>query len=192
MFVNADNTWSFDQLLQTPLPVHPAANRSRSVSQKDKDRCTHPTSVQHWHNWEADVKQRLQQADIQVNKSLPSTYRPSSCHGTKVVIMSASNTYILMPGHNSESLLQALRAAGSRYNIIGLHSYAYEVNEAGASSALYWNACLRLNQLFAEHGSLKSFQFTKQRTTAKTDSQVISYTVKWLGVALQMHCQRSL
>lgn len=81
MFANADSTWSFNQLLQTPLPVHPAATRSRSVSQKDKDRCTHPTSVQHWHHWEGDVKERLQQADIQVNKS------PFPTYGLSVVAM---------------------------------------------------------------------------------------------------------
>ena len=71
-----------------------------------------------------------------------------------------------------------------RYNIIGLHSYAYEVNEAVASSALYWNACLQLNQLFAEHASLKSFRFTKERTSAKTDSQVTSYISNRLEVSL--------
>ncbi len=74
MFVNADNKWSFDQLLYTPLPEHQAASKSISVSQKDKDRHTHPSSVQYWLNWEADVKDRLQQADIQVNDVIVSGF----------------------------------------------------------------------------------------------------------------------
>ena len=106
--------------------------------------------------------------------------------------MSAAIAYHVLPGHNPLVLLQALRAAGVRYNIIGLHSYAYEVNEAVASSALYWNACLRLNQLFAEHASLKSFRFTEERTSAKTDSQVTSYISNRLGVASHMHSLCSL
>lgn len=94
--------------------------------------------------------------------------------------MSASVTHHLLPGHNPLGLLQALGAAGKRYNIIGLHSYAYEVNEAVATSALYWNACLWLNQLFAARDSLKGFRFTEQRTSAKTDLQVKAYTLKGL------------
>lgn len=35
-------------------------------------------------------------------------------------------------------LLQALRAGGIRYNIIGRYSYAYEIDEAVANYALYW------------------------------------------------------
>lgn len=62
----AGNEWSLDELLNAPLPEHPAARRSISVSHKDKDRCTHPTFVQHWVHWEKDVKNRLQEADIAV------------------------------------------------------------------------------------------------------------------------------
>lgn len=70
------------------------------------------------------------------------------------------------------------------YNIIGLHSYAYEVDEAGASSALYWTACLWLNQLFAEHDN---FWFTKLRTRVQPDSQVTSCTCDiFLGMVLYL------
>ena len=70
----AGNKWSLDQLLTTPLPQHPAARRSISVSQKDKDRCTHPTVVEYWVHWEKDVKNRLQEADIQVSMPCDTTH----------------------------------------------------------------------------------------------------------------------
>lgn len=67
--VNADK-WTFDQLLQTPLPNHPAADNFGSVTQRDKDCGTHPITVQYWQGWEEDVKTRLKQADILVGNDL--------------------------------------------------------------------------------------------------------------------------
>ncbi|KAL3155542.1 hypothetical protein ABBQ38_011094 [Trebouxia sp. C0009 RCD-2024] len=127
----AGNKWSLDELLNAPLPEHPAARRSISDSHKDKGRCTHPTSVQHWVQWEEDVKNRLRGADI-----------------------------------------AAWRAQHARYDKIGNVSYAYEVNEATATSAFYWNACTRLNQLFAGHDTLQDYRFTRAGLTP--DSQVVA------------------
>lgn len=74
--------------------------------------------------------------------------------------------------------LQAWRGQQARYDIIGKVSYAYEVNEATANSAFHWNACTRLNQLFAGHGTLKDYRFTQQRTRLKTDLQVHKYPIE--------------
>lgn len=98
------------------------------------------------------------------------------------------------------TLWLAAGLAGTRttYDIIVLHSYAYEVNEAVATSALYWNACLRLNQLFAKCGSLSNFRFTMQRTNLwTTDSQVMPASCErlWgmaLNLSVHMHCLCSL
>ncbi len=71
-------------------------------------------------------------------------------------------------------VLQAWRAQGKRYNIIGNVSY-FEVNGEVASSALYWNACTCLNQLFTDHDTLKEQRFTRQRTSEETDTEVKSW-----------------
>ncbi len=83
-------------------------------------------------------------------------------HFTQVI--SCVGVVKVLPVHNLLGMLQAWRAQAKRYNIVGAYSYVYEVNEAVANSALYCNACSRLNQLFEDHGSLKKYRFTEQRT----------------------------
>lgn len=87
-------------------------------------------------------------------------------------------TEVAAPEVAAPGSLQAWREQQVRYDIIGNVSYAYEVNEATANSAFYWNACTRLNQLFAGHDTLNDYRFTEQRTRLKTDSQVHKYAIK--------------
>lgn len=182
--------WTFDQLLQTPLPNHPAADNFGSITQRDKDRCTHPITVQHWQGWEEDVKTRLKEADILVVNDPLLLAGTGRCMNDiyNLPAVSALSQAKVLPALNLW-LLQDLRAQRTTYDIIGLHSYAYEVNEAVATSALYWNACLRLNQLFAKHGSsLSNFRFTMQCTNLySTDSHVKPASCERLwGMALHL------
>ena len=65
----AGATWSFDQLLQMPLPSHETGYESYPVRKINFKGYTHPTTVRHWDTWECDVKAQLSQADIQVSYS---------------------------------------------------------------------------------------------------------------------------
>lgn len=106
--VDADNKWSFDQLLQTPLPSHQAANTSRSTRQRDKDHHTHPASVQHWDIWEADVKNRLQEADILVSTlSIFCLLVNSNCLVHKLLAVFAPSRMRVLCVHEPMRLLAA-------------------------------------------------------------------------------------
>ncbi|KAK9916980.1 hypothetical protein WJX75_009469 [Coccomyxa subellipsoidea] len=61
----SDGKCSFDELVRAPLPAVEYSGSSKSVNDKDGDRCTHPTRVLRYENYNEDVKGRLQQADVQ-------------------------------------------------------------------------------------------------------------------------------
>lgn len=91
----------------------------------------------------------------------------------------------VLPVHNPVGLLQFLKGQRVRYDIAGLHSCAYEVNQDVAHSALYWNACCWLNYLFANHGSFKMFHFAMQ--CIKTRLSILQATA---GTCISEDCNR--
>ena len=61
-----DGKWSFDELVQHPLPVVRLDGSSTSAKDRDHDRETHPTKVQRWIHFLQEVKERQRKADVQV------------------------------------------------------------------------------------------------------------------------------
>ncbi len=66
VYVIVDGQCSFDELVGAPLPQVEYSGSSKSVNDRDPDRGTHPTQVLRYENYNDHVKERLQQADVQV------------------------------------------------------------------------------------------------------------------------------
>ena len=128
---------SLQKLIKRPGTISCEINNTR---QRDKDHHTHPATVQHWDNWEADVKNKLQEVDMMVSSvsafHFVGQQYQGNCQVHKLLsVLSRSRMRVL---HDPVRLLQALMAEGIRYNIIGRYNYAYQINQAVANYALYW------------------------------------------------------
>ena len=66
VYLIVDGKCSFDELFGAPLPQVEYSGSSKSVNDRDPDRGTHPTQVLRYENYNDHVKERLQQADVQV------------------------------------------------------------------------------------------------------------------------------
>ena len=70
MCLVVDGKITFDELVGAALPDVKVSGSSRSAKDKDPDRQTHPTRVLPYENYNADVRRRLQQPDVEVRNTI--------------------------------------------------------------------------------------------------------------------------